>query len=65
MNEKALSAYVQAMGQIEKYLSELQALANDHLGNDPENINWGHVGCANHLADLLKEAADFANNRTN
>ena len=27
MNEKALSAYVQAMGQIEKYLSELQALA--------------------------------------
>jgi hypothetical protein len=35
------------------------------LGNDPESINWGHVGCANHLADLLKEAADFANNRTN
>jgi hypothetical protein len=65
MNEKALSAYVQAMGQIEKYLSELQALANDHLGNDPENINWGHVGSAIHLAELLKEAADFASNRAN
>ena len=64
MNEKALSAYVQAMGQIEKYLSELQALANDHLGNDPENINWGHVG-RTHLAELLKEAADFASNRAN
>ena len=65
MNDKALSAYVQAMGQIEKYLSELQALANDHLGNDPENINWGHVGSAIHLAELLKEAADFASNRAN
>ena len=65
MNEKALSAYVQAMGQIEKYLSELQALANDHLGNDPENINWGHVGRAMHRAELLKEAADFASNRAN
>ena len=65
MNEKALSAYVQAMGQIEKYLSELQALANDHLGNDPENINWGHVGSAIHLAELLKEAADFASDRAN
>ena len=65
MNEKALSAYVQAMGQIEKYLSELQALANDHLGNDPENINWGHVGSAIHLAELLKEVADFASNRAN
>ena len=65
MNEKALNAYVQTMGQIEEYLSELQALVNDHLGNDPESINWGLVGCANHLADLLKEAADFANNRTN
>ncbi len=65
MNEKALNAYVQTMGQIEKYLSELQALVNDHLGNDPESINWGHVGSANHLADLLKEAADFASNRAN
>ena len=53
------------MGQIEKYLSELQALANDHLGNDQENINWGHVGSAIHLAELLKEAADFASNRAN
>ena len=53
------------MGQHEKYLSELQALANDHLGNDPENINWGHVGSAIHLAELLKEAADFASNRAN
>ena len=65
MNEKALNAYVQTMGQIEEYLSELQALANDHLGNDPENINWGHVGSAIHLAELLKEAADFASNRAN
>lgn len=63
MNEKALSEYIRAMEQIKKYLGELQALADDHLGNAPEEVTWGHVGSAKHLAELLKEAADFAGNR--
>ena len=25
----------------------------------PENSNWGDVGSANHVAELLKQATDF------
>ena len=29
----------------------------------PRNLNWGHVGTANHVANLLSEILDFIGNR--
>jgi hypothetical protein len=58
-NDQALSAFLAAMGGVNEQLERLQAAADDHLGNGPDEIRWGHVGSANHLLELLTEAADF------
>ena len=46
MNAKptALDAYLAHTAAIHAKLKRLQQLADDHSGNDPDAINWGHVG---------------------
>jgi hypothetical protein len=58
-NTQALDAFLAAMGGIREQLARLQSAADDHLGVEPESVHWGHVGSAQHLLELLTEAADF------
>ncbi len=46
MNAKqtALDAHLARTAAIHAKLEQLQQLADDHFGHDPEAIHWGHVG---------------------
>ena len=46
MNAKqtALDAYLARTAAIHAKLEQLQQLADDHFGHDPDAINLGHVG---------------------
>jgi len=58
-NETALSAYIAALAEMRETLAALTAHADDHLGTLPEDVNWGNVGSANHINELLGEIAGF------
>jgi hypothetical protein len=59
-NDKALAAFIAAKSEIDGLLAELTALSTDHFHANPDEINWGHVGTANHIRDRLREIASFA-----
>ncbi|MDD3353322.1 hypothetical protein [Zoogloea sp.] len=40
----AIDAYLARVAAIHIKWVQLQELANDHFGHDPEAIHWGHVG---------------------
>ena len=40
----ALDAYLARSAAIHAKLAQLQQLANEHFGHDPDSIHWGHVG---------------------
>lgn len=46
MNTKqtAIDAYLARTAAIHSKLEELQALAEDHFGHNPDAIDWSHVG---------------------
>ena len=46
MNTKttATDAYLARAAAIHIKLAQLQQLADDHFGHDPDAIHWGHVG---------------------
>ena len=58
--EKALDRFVGQIGEINERLAELQTFAEDHMGYNPDEINWGHVGTAGYFLERLNELADFA-----
>ena len=60
VNEKALNEFVGTMAAIEEKLNALKAYIGNHMDVSPEMVNWGHVGSAKHLLQLIKEANEFA-----
>lgn len=59
--QNATDAYVAVIAEISAKLDALKAQAVDnHLGVNPDAVNWGNVGTAQHLLALLAEAAEFA-----
>jgi hypothetical protein len=58
-NETALSAYAAAIAEMCETLTALLAHTDDHLGTAPEDVNWGHVGNANHVNEQLAEITRF------
>lgn len=61
-NETAIDAYNARLAEVRKHLTRIQnALVNvDDNGKVlGEALNWGHVGDLAHLADELKDAANF------
>lgn len=58
-NEKALEAYIATITEINAKFAALTEQANNHLGHSPEEINWGHVGSAQHALEQLTEIAEF------
>ena len=42
--QTAIDAYLARFAAIQEKLEQLQDLADDHFGHDPDAINWSHVG---------------------
>lgn len=62
-HEKAVAEFVGIIGEIGERLEELKEFFDDHMGYDPETLDYGHVGtAASFLADLT-ELADRAYSR--
>ena len=59
----ALDAFIEHHARAEDAIERLTAVHADHYGVDPDRIDWGHVGTAERIADLLEAAADSAENR--
>ena len=60
VNEKALDEFIGTVAAIEEKLDALTAHIENHMDVAPEEVNWGHVGSAKHLLQLIKEASEFA-----
>jgi len=61
--EKALGEFVGKIGEINERLVELQEFTKDHMGYNPDEINWGHVGTAGWFLEQLTELTDAAYKR--
>ena len=59
-NEKALGALMAKIAEAQTLLAELQAHVDDHMGESPEDINWGHVGSAVYMVERLTELTNWA-----
>jgi hypothetical protein len=58
--EPALAAFVSKKVEIDKMLTRLQALSDEHFGYAPDDVTWSHVGTLEHYAELLKRIIDSA-----
>ena len=45
---------------VARLLKNLTALNEDHLGTNPETINYGHLGTIRKIQDELEKIAEFA-----
>lgn len=59
----ALNAFISTIGEISERLDELKAFTDNHMGYDPESINWGHAGTAQYFLEKLTELTDQAYKR--
>jgi hypothetical protein len=59
-NHTALDAFIARRAEINAMLDRLKALSDEHFGNSPDDINWGHVGSLASYAELLKRITDAA-----
>ena len=46
--------------EIDALLARITAASADHFSVDADTANWGHAGTLAHIAGLLREAADIA-----
>ena len=59
-NEQALAAFEAKKAAIDRMLTRLQALSENHFNYSPDEITWSHVGTLEHYAELLKRVTDSA-----
>jgi len=59
-NEKALQEFMARMAQAQELLAELQTYVDDHMGANPDEINYGHVGSAGYMVEKLAELTYWA-----
>ena len=59
----AMSKFLATLGESEVLLQEITEHVENHMGADPDEVNWGHVGSAEHLRSRLTEIANFLFNR--
>jgi hypothetical protein len=62
-NEEAQSAYMRAMAAITAKLEKLEQWADGMGDVTPEEVHWGHVGDAAHIAHELETLVAFIENR--
>ena len=51
----ATEKFIEHCSNAQQIANEITALCNDHLGYEPDEINWGHVGDAARVSRLLSE----------
>ena len=61
--EEALGRFMGTVAEINERLEELKEFFGDHMGYNPEDVNWGHVGTAEHFLKGLTELTDKAYKR--
>ena len=61
--EEALGRFMGTIAEINERLEELKEFFGDHMGYSPEDVNWGHVGSAEHFLKGLAEFTDQAYKR--
>ena len=59
-NADALAAFVSKKAEIDRMLTRLQALSDDHFGYSPDEVTWSHAEGLAHYAELLKRITDQA-----
>jgi hypothetical protein len=59
-NDDALAAFVAKKAEIDRMLTRLGTLSDDHFGVAPDEVTWGDVGTLEHHAELLKRITDMA-----
>ena len=57
MNEHALNNFIAKTEQARELVLAIQAELDDCMNID--NVNWGHVGDANHVLESLRDIARF------
>ena len=57
MNEHALNNFIAKTEQARELVLAIQAELDDYMNID--NVNWGHVGDANHVLESLRDIARF------
>ena len=60
-NDDALRAFISTMTEIQSQLPILTRYVDNHMEELPENIDWGHVGSAGRVLEMLAEANQFLN----
>ena len=61
-NEQALAAFVAKKAEIDRMLTRIQQLSDEHFGYSPDEITWSHAEGLAHYAELLKRITDQAFN---
>jgi hypothetical protein len=56
--QTALDAYLQKNARIAEMIERLKSASDDHFYNDPDNINWNHVGDLGMIETSLQELND-------
>lgn len=59
----ALDSFIATISEMTDRLDELKEFAENHMDYDPDSINWGHVGTAQHFLAALTELTDQAYKR--
>ena len=59
LNRTATDAYIQHIQNALDNARRLTEYLEDHGGNDPDDINWTHVGDIAHVDSELQAIADF------
>ena len=57
--ESAVNAFIARVMEAQEKIEVLKAYFENHMEENPEEINWGHVGSAAHSVELLNELTEF------
>ena len=60
-NEQALATFIARKAEIDALLSRIQGASADHFDANPDEAHWGHAGTLGHVAEKLREIAEFLN----
>lgn len=59
-NDKATGEFIDTIEGARDLLKDISALLDEHLGFDPESINFAHVGTAEHIRVSLMDVLSAA-----
>ncbi len=56
--EASLTEFMKQMEVFRGHVAELQAMADDHIGADPDSVLWGTAGTLQHWNAILVRVTD-------